>query len=210
MNLNHKAGESVESRLAALEKRMEKVESVAFSLVRRGISTAECLKDNAVITKQELIYILENMVTVPEQLSKPPVPQSECDTVRTFDASTWAKSFNETLVKLGHQPHDEGWLQTWFANAIMCGYDHANKPTPSDEPKTIQDVTLDDVILATTSDEPKEMTMSQALPRYFPVWCRLHEKDGNKVMLSTAVKATMDAYNDGLRRAIGKGNRDRT
>lgn len=49
------------------------------------------------------------------------------DTVRTFDARTWAKSFNETLVQLGHQPHDEGWLIGWFANAIMCGYDERSE-----------------------------------------------------------------------------------
>lgn len=47
------------------------------------------------------------------------------ETVRTFDARTWAKSFNETLVKLGYQPHDEGLLIGWFANAIMIGYDEA-------------------------------------------------------------------------------------
>lgn len=49
------------------------------------------------------------------------------ETVRTFDARTWAKSFNETLVALGYQPHDEGWLIGWFANSIMCGYDEASR-----------------------------------------------------------------------------------
>lgn len=48
-------------------------------------------------------------------------------TVRTFDARTWAKSFNETLVALGYHPHDEGWLICWFANSIMCGYDEASR-----------------------------------------------------------------------------------
>ena len=46
----------------------------------------------------------------------------------TFDARTWAKGFNQTLVKRGYQPHDEGWLISWFANAIMKGYDeHAQR-----------------------------------------------------------------------------------
>lgn len=43
----------------------------------------------------------------------------------TMDAAKWADAFNETLVKLGHQPHDSGWLIAWFANAIMAGYDTA-------------------------------------------------------------------------------------
>lgn len=52
-------------------------------------------------------------------------------TMRTFDARTWARSFNETLVKLGYQPHDEGWLIGWFANAIMCGYDECSSRAQS-------------------------------------------------------------------------------
>lgn len=43
----------------------------------------------------------------------------------TMDAQVWAKEFNSTLVKLGHQPFDTGWLIGWFANAIMAGYDTA-------------------------------------------------------------------------------------
>jgi hypothetical protein len=62
-------------------------------------------------------------------------------TARTFDATTWAKSFNETLVKLGYQPHDEGWLTGWFANAIMCGYDHAAPATdPAPAPAVVAPV----------------------------------------------------------------------
>ena len=53
-----------------------------------------------------------------------PVP---AQTERTFDAQTWARSFNETLVALGHPPHDEEWLIGWFANAIMCGYDECSR-----------------------------------------------------------------------------------
>ena len=44
-----------------------------------------------------------------------------------FDARRWAKEFNETLIKLGHQPHDRDFLIAWFANAIMAGYDNANQ-----------------------------------------------------------------------------------
>ena len=45
----------------------------------------------------------------------------------TMDAQVWAAQFNETLVKLGHQPFDPGWLIGWFANAIMAGYDTAQQ-----------------------------------------------------------------------------------
>ena len=62
--------------------------------------------------------------------NRPPiqVPAPQPEQALTFDARTWAKAFNETLVKLGYQPHDEGWLISWFANAIMKGYDeHASR-----------------------------------------------------------------------------------
>jgi deoxycytidylate deaminase len=70
-----------------------------------------------------------------------PVPSSERGALRTleedtaftqsFDAREWAKAFNRTLVQLGYQPHDEGWLIGWFANAIMRGYDEYPKRHPS-------------------------------------------------------------------------------
>lgn len=63
-----------------------------------------------------------------EEAPKPEPSKEVTETVRTFDARTWAKSFNETLVILGYQPHDEGWLIGWFANAIMMGYDEAKRP----------------------------------------------------------------------------------
>jgi len=48
-----------------------------------------------------------------------------------FSAKVWAEEFNKTLVKLGHQPFDPGFLIAWFANAIMAGYDHANWERPA-------------------------------------------------------------------------------
>ncbi len=45
----------------------------------------------------------------------------------TMDASIWADEFNRVLVEKGEQPFDPGWLIGWFANAIMCGYDHAKR-----------------------------------------------------------------------------------
>lgn len=49
----------------------------------------------------------------------------------TMDAQAWAKEF----VRL-NPTADEGLMLTWFANAIMCGWDHAHwklaphSPTP--------------------------------------------------------------------------------
>lgn len=43
----------------------------------------------------------------------------------TLDAKVWAQEFNRTLIALGQQPLDEGWLVGWFANSIMAGFDTA-------------------------------------------------------------------------------------
>jgi hypothetical protein len=44
-----------------------------------------------------------------------------------MDAQRWAREFNDVLVSKGEQPWDEGWPISWFANAIMCGYDNARR-----------------------------------------------------------------------------------
>jgi hypothetical protein len=53
----------------------------------------------------------------------------------SFDARDWAKSFVEIATKNGHGSLDEGWMISWFANALMRGYDeHAmrvGKESPS-------------------------------------------------------------------------------
>lgn len=43
----------------------------------------------------------------------------------SFDARDWAKSFVETAAKNGHPGIDEGWALSWFASALMRGYDEA-------------------------------------------------------------------------------------
>lgn len=45
----------------------------------------------------------------------------------SFDALDWAEAFNKTAVKLGYSEMNEGWLVSWFANALMRGYDEAPK-----------------------------------------------------------------------------------
>lgn len=41
----------------------------------------------------------------------------------SFDARDWARSFCEIAAKNGHHDIDEGWMISWFANALMRGYD---------------------------------------------------------------------------------------
>lgn len=42
----------------------------------------------------------------------------------TMDASIWAKEFMKIFKDLYKIDIDEEWMHGWFANAIMCGYDH--------------------------------------------------------------------------------------
>jgi len=44
----------------------------------------------------------------------------------SFDAKDWAEAFCKTAATLGHPNIDEDWMVTWFANALMRGYDEAN------------------------------------------------------------------------------------
>lgn len=53
-----------------------------------------------------------------------PSDRTEVKLHETMDASIWADEFNKVLVSRGEQPHDLGWLIGWFANALICGYDH--------------------------------------------------------------------------------------
>jgi DNA-binding phage protein len=44
-----------------------------------------------------------------------------------MDGAAWACEFRATAQRLGLPPMDEGWLTSWFANAIMAGYDAATR-----------------------------------------------------------------------------------
>lgn len=65
------------------------------------------------------IKVASTMVeaTVPPKKSKLPA---------SFDARDWASEFVEIFTKLHPGVEiDEGWMISWFANALMCGYDTA-------------------------------------------------------------------------------------
>lgn len=51
---------------------------------------------------------------------------SEVKLYDTMDANIWAHEFNRILVSNGEQPIDVDTMRAWFANAIMCGWDHAH------------------------------------------------------------------------------------
>ena len=67
----------------------------------------------------------------PSHVSGTPKDVDEKKLRNTMDASVWAAEF------VGHFGGDEGLMLGWFANAIMCGYDHAKREIaalPSSEP----------------------------------------------------------------------------
>lgn len=57
----------------------------------------------------------------------------------SFDAQDWAKAFCKISTKLGYKdaegkPVDESWMVTWFANALMRGFDeHAARSAKSSD-----------------------------------------------------------------------------
>ena len=54
---------------------------------------------------------------------------SDADFLRDagIDGVKWAAGFKAVAERLGHHGMDEGWLIGWFCNAIMAGYDEAER-----------------------------------------------------------------------------------
>ena len=62
----------------------------------------------------------EHANTPPHERADWPLP--------SFDARDWAEAFCKTAERFGIKdkdgdPIDPSWMQTWFANALMRGYD---------------------------------------------------------------------------------------
>jgi hypothetical protein len=57
-------------------------------------------------------------------LDKKQCEPSKVDLHSTTDASVWAAEFCETVEKLYRIKFDQELAHSWFANAIMCGWDH--------------------------------------------------------------------------------------
>lgn len=72
-------------------------------------------------------FEIEHADMPPEQRPDWPLP--------SFDAQDWAKAFCKIASELGYRdsegkPVDEGWMVTWFANALMRGYDQCTAEQP--------------------------------------------------------------------------------
>lgn len=66
-----------------------------------------------------LEYEIENANTPPKERSDWPLP--------SFDARDWAEAFCKIAKQQGHDI-DEGWMISWFAGALMRGFDeHASR-----------------------------------------------------------------------------------
>lgn len=60
-------------------------------------------------------FEVEHANTPPQERPDWPLP--------SFVAGDWAEAFNKIAINLGYSSMDEDWLTTWFANALMRGYD---------------------------------------------------------------------------------------
>lgn len=75
-------------------------------------------------------YEIDNVNTPPKERSDWPLP--------SFDARDWAEAFCKVANGFGFKdaegkPIDEGWMITWFANALMRGFDEATVRQAADK-----------------------------------------------------------------------------
>jgi hypothetical protein len=56
-----------------------------------------------------------------------PAPESAGEMLQRLgmDGVKWAAEFHATACRLGYSDMEIGWLNGWFCNAVMAGYDHA-------------------------------------------------------------------------------------
>ena len=55
------------------------------------------------------------------------------------DAMKWATAFNQHAINLGYSNMDEGWLVTWFSNAMMAQVDYGRGPICGDHAQYLLD-----------------------------------------------------------------------
>jgi len=71
-------------------------------------------------------FEIENANTRPEDRPDWPLP--------SFDARDWAREFCRIATAKGFDPiNDEDWVVTWFANALMRGYDERESAMTRDD-----------------------------------------------------------------------------
>lgn len=71
--------------------------------------------------------------------------------IQSMDARAWANEFNRLLVAKNEQPYDVAWLTSWFANAIMAGYDEAKRRTDPTKEVSEPKVAVEENNLSKTS-----------------------------------------------------------
>lgn len=75
-----------------------------------------------ILNGDHALYEAENVNTPLKERSDWPLP--------SFDAKDWAEAFCKIANDHGFkdakgQPVDEGWMISWFSNALMRGFDEA-------------------------------------------------------------------------------------
>ncbi len=88
------------------------------------------------------------------------------DILKSFDAREWAQQFCLIADKLGYKdaksnPMDEGWMITWFANALMRGYDEYRWREEEKEKQEVE-FSKKEYMRVFGGITPKEMTLFRA------------------------------------------------
>lgn len=61
-----------------------------------------------------------------------PDPNDPTWPLPSFDARDWAKAFVKIAATVGYPDMDEEWMVTWFANALMRGFDEHARRSPAE------------------------------------------------------------------------------
>jgi len=108
---------STESECEQYRQAMEALRSDMVEIRKRiGMEWAP---NGGLLDRIDHLVALEKRAAV-AGLELPRTPVDEHALVGEFDARVWAREF----CRMTGFP-DEGWALSWFANAIMCGYDNA-------------------------------------------------------------------------------------
>ncbi len=77
-----------------------------------------------ILSGDHAAFEIEHIDALPQERPDWPLP--------SFDARDWAAAFGKVAVELGYSDMDGAWLTTWFANALMRGYDERDSQIQRD------------------------------------------------------------------------------
>lgn len=86
------------------------------------------------ITRRSLVKWLSGMLPVGLVAKVAPASPEAKDFYRSFDARVWARAFVAHVQRNQSIATDEETMTTWFANAIMRGYDEGVHAVPANQP----------------------------------------------------------------------------